>query len=61
MLVLNENDLSGLLPPSALIDAVAAALRAHSAGSIVAPARLRCCPTNPSRWKGNISHDIGVR
>jgi ornithine cyclodeaminase/alanine dehydrogenase-like protein (mu-crystallin family) len=40
MLVLNENDLSGLLPRSALIDAVEAALRAHSAGSIVAPARL---------------------
>jgi ornithine cyclodeaminase/alanine dehydrogenase-like protein (mu-crystallin family) len=40
MLVLNENDLLGLLPPSKIIDAVEAALRAHSAGSIVAPARL---------------------
>jgi ornithine cyclodeaminase/alanine dehydrogenase-like protein (mu-crystallin family) len=40
MLVLNENDLIGLLPPSALIDAVEAALRAQAAGSIVAPARL---------------------
>jgi len=40
MLVLNENDLIGLLPPSALIDAVEAALRANSAGSIVAPKRL---------------------
>jgi ornithine cyclodeaminase/alanine dehydrogenase-like protein (mu-crystallin family) len=40
MLVLNQNDLIGLLPPSALIDAVEAALRANSAGSIVAPQRL---------------------
>jgi ornithine cyclodeaminase len=40
MLVLNQNDLIGLLPPAALIDAVEAALRANAAGSIVAPARL---------------------
>lgn len=40
MLVLNENDLLGLLPPAKIIDAVESALRAHSAGSIVAPARL---------------------
>lgn len=40
MLVLNENDLIGLLPPLDIIDAVEAALRAHSVGSIVAPARL---------------------
>jgi ornithine cyclodeaminase len=40
MLVLNENDLTGLLPTLAVIDAVEMALRAHAAGSIVAPARL---------------------
>ena len=40
MLVLNDNDLGGLLPQSALIDAVEAALRAHASGSIVAPKRL---------------------
>jgi ornithine cyclodeaminase/alanine dehydrogenase-like protein (mu-crystallin family) len=40
MLVLNQNDLIGLLPPSALIEAVEAALRADSAGGVVAPARL---------------------
>ena len=40
MLVLNENDLTGLLPQLSVINAVEAALRAHSAGSIVAPARL---------------------
>lgn len=40
MLVLSQNDLIGLLPPSALIDAVEAALRADSAGKIVAPQRL---------------------
>lgn len=40
MLVLNEKDLIGLLPPLEIIDAVEAALRAHAAGSIVAPARL---------------------
>jgi ornithine cyclodeaminase len=40
MLILNANDLLGLLPQSALVDAVEAALRAHSAGSIIAPARL---------------------
>jgi ornithine cyclodeaminase len=40
MLVLNENDLIGLLPHLQIIDAVEAALRAHSSGGIVAPARL---------------------
>jgi len=40
MLVLNQNDLIGLLPPLAVVDAVEAALRAHSTGGIVAPARL---------------------
>ena len=40
MLVLNANDLIGLLPPTKIIDAVEAALRAHLAGSIVAPPRL---------------------
>lgn len=40
MRVLNENNLIGLLPALQIIDAVEAALRAHSLGSLVAPARL---------------------
>jgi len=40
MLVLNEYDLIGLLPHLQIIDAVEAALRTHSSGGIVAPARL---------------------
>lgn len=40
MLILNENNLIGLVPPLQIVDAVEAALRAHVAGGIVAPPRL---------------------
>lgn len=47
MLILSQSDLSGLLPPSQVVDAVEAAARSCDAGLVQAPPRLHLS------WNGN--------